>query len=94
LDVKRSGGVVMKEEQVGVVTDFFAHPVVAGVQLIATLKVGDSIHIKGHSTDIEMAVQSIQINRQEVPEAKSGDSIGIKVPERVRKGDHVYRIAS
>jgi translation elongation factor EF-Tu-like GTPase len=89
---KRRGGEVMQEEVIGVVTDFYAHPVVAGIQLTATLKVGDKIHIKGHSTDIEVAVHSMQIDRQDVPEAKSGDSIGIKVPDRVRKGDHVYKV--
>ena len=82
----------MPEEAIGTVTDFFARPVVAGIQLTATLKVGDKVHIKGHSTDIEMAVNSIQIDRRDVPEAKPGESIGIKVPDRVRKGDHVYKI--
>jgi len=82
----------MPEEEIGVVTDFFARPVVAGVQLTAKLKVGDKVHIKGHSTDIEMAVSSMQIDRRDVPEAKPGDSIGIKVPDRVRKGDHVYKV--
>ena len=82
----------MPEEEIGVVTDFFARPVVAGVQLTAKLKVGDKVHIKGHSTDIEMAVSSMQIDRRDVPEAKPGDSIGIKVPDRVRKGDRVYKV--
>ena len=82
----------MPEEEIGVVTDFFARPVVAGVQLTAKLKVGDKVHIKGHSTDIEMAVASMQIDRLDVPEAKPGDSIGIKVPDRVRKGDRVYKV--
>ena len=84
----------MPEEAIGTVTDFFARPVVAGIQLTATLKVGDKVHIKGHSTDIETVVNSLQIDRRDVPEAKPGDSIGIKVPDRVRKGDHVYKIAS
>ncbi len=83
----------MQEELIGIVTDFYAHPVVAGIQLTATLRVGDKIRIKGHSTDIEMAVDSMQINRGDVSEARSGDSIGIKVPDRVRKGDHVFKVA-
>jgi len=82
----------MPEEEIGMVTDFFARPVVAGIQLTAKLKVGDKIHIKGHSTDIEVAVDSMQIDRRDVLEAKPGDSIGVKVPDRVRKGDHVYKI--
>jgi putative protease len=83
---------VMPEEEIGMVTDFFARPVVAGIQLTAKLEVGDKIHIKGHSTDIEMVVDSMQIDRRDVPEAKPGDSIGVKVPDRVRKGDHVYKV--
>ena len=82
----------MPEEEIGMVTDFFARPVVAGIQLTAKLEVGDKIHIKGHSTDIEMVVDSMQIDRRDVPEAKPGDSIGVKVPDRVRKGDHVYKV--
>jgi translation elongation factor EF-1alpha len=56
------------------------------------LKVGDKIRIKGHTTDLEMMVDSIQINNEQVAEARSGDSIGVKVSERVRSGDLVYKI--
>jgi len=80
----------MPEEEVGKVSDFFARPVVAGIDLTGKVKVGDKIHIKGHTTDIEMDVTSMQINNQNVTEAKKGDSVGIKVPERVRPGDTVY----
>ncbi|UCG09771.1 MAG: translation elongation factor-like protein [Dehalococcoidia bacterium] len=80
----------MPEELVGTVTDFFAHPVVAGIELTATLKVGDKIHIKGHTSDLELVINSMQIDRVDVSQAKSGDSVGIKVSERVRRGDKVY----
>jgi len=82
----------MPEELIGEVSDFFAHPVVAGIELSAAVKVGDKIKIKGHTTDVEMTVASIQIENAQVNEAKAGDSIGIKVPERVRSGDSVYKI--
>ena len=82
----------MAEEVVGKVSDFFAHPVVAGIQLTATLKVGDRIHIKGHTTDIEMIVESMQINNVNDNEAKAGDAIGVKVSERVRREDTVYKV--
>jgi len=82
----------MPEEEVGKVSDFFAHPVVAGIELTATLKVGDKIHIKGHTTDLELAINSMQINNVNVDEAKAGDAIGIKVGERVRRGDTVYKV--
>ena len=82
----------MPEEEVGKVSDFFARPVVAGIDMTGTLKAGDKIHIMGHTTDIEMIIDSMQINNVNVTEAKPGDSVGIKVPDRVRRGDTVYKI--
>jgi selenocysteine-specific translation elongation factor len=82
----------MPEEAVGKVSDFFSRPVVAGVEMIGTLKVGDKIHITGHTTDIEMVINSMQINNADVTDAKPGDSVGIKVPDRVRRGDTVYKV--
>jgi len=80
----------MAEKEVGKVNDFFAHPVVAGVELTSALKVGDTIHIKGHTTDIEMVLDSMQIDNVNVEKAGKGKSVGIKVPEKVRPGDTVY----
>ncbi len=82
----------MPEEIVGKVSDFFAKPVVAGIELTAVLKVGDKIRIKGHTTDLEMNVDSMQIDNAQVQEAKAGDSIGVKLSDRVRSGDTVYKI--
>ena len=82
----------MPEEVIGKVSDFFARPVVAGIELNATLKLGDKIHIKGHTTDVELTVNSMQINNMNVNEAKAGDSVGIKVSERVRRGDTIYKV--
>jgi translation elongation factor EF-1alpha len=82
----------MSEDIIGEVSDFFAHPVVAGIELTAALRVGDKIHIKGHTTDLEMTVDSMEINNEQVEEAQPGDSIGVKVSERVRGGDLVYKI--
>jgi len=56
------------------------------------LKTGDKIHIKGHTTDLEMVIASMQIDNQDVDEAKQGDSVGVKVPDRVRAGDTVYKV--
>ncbi len=82
----------MPEKEVGKVSDFFARPVVAGIELTGTLKVGDKIHILGHTTDIEMTIDSMQIDNANVTAAKSGDSVGIKVTDRVRRGDTVYKV--
>jgi len=82
----------MPEEIIGTVSDFFAHPVVAAIELTAPLKLGDKIHIKGHTTDLELIVDSMQINNVDVKEAKVGDSVGVKVGERIRKQDTVYKV--
>ena len=82
----------MPEEKIGTVSDFFAQPVVAAIELTAALEVGNKIHIKGHTTDLELIVDSMQINNVPVDEAKAGDSIGVKVSERVRKQDTVYKV--
>jgi len=82
----------MPEVVIGKVSDFFARPVVAGIELSGTLKIGDKIKIKGHTTDMELIVSSMQINNVDVKEAKAGDSVGVKVAERVRRGDTVYKV--
>jgi putative protease len=82
----------MAEEQIGTVSDFFARPVVAAIELTGSLKIGDKIHIKGHSTDVETVVGSMQIDNAPVQEAKAGDSVGVKVSEKVRKHDAVYKV--
>jgi len=84
----------MPEEEIGHVSDFFARPVVAGIDLTGTLKVGDRLHILWHTTDLEFAVDSMQIDNANVSVAKTGDSVGIKVPDRVRRGDKIYKITS
>ena len=83
----------MAEQIIGTVSDFFAHPVVAAIELTAGLKMGDKIHFKGHTTDVEMIVDSMQIDNVNVEQAKAGDSIGVKVSERIRKGDSVYKVS-
>lgn len=80
------------EEEIGRVSDFFARPVVAGIDLTAPLKVGEKIRIRGSTTDLELVVESMEIQNQPVKEGKPGDAVGVKVPERVRRGDRVYRV--
>jgi putative protease len=67
---------------------------VAGIELAAPLKVGDTIHVKGHTTDIMMTVQSMQIDNINVTEAKTGDAVGIKLTDRARKGDSVFIVTA
>jgi hypothetical protein len=82
----------MPEIEVGRVSDFFARSMVVGVELTHPLKVGNRLHILGHTTDLELELASMQINRVPVREATAGASVGIEVPERVRPGDYVYLV--
>ena len=82
----------MPEIEIGKVSDFFARPVVAGIELTGPLKMGDKIHIVGHTTDLEMTVESMQINNVDVEEAKAGQAVGVKVSDRVRRGDKIYKV--
>jgi len=82
----------MPDVEIGKVTEFFARPVVAGVELSGILKIGDKIHIKGSTTDMQLTVESMQIERVNINAGKHGDVVGIKVPDRVRRGDKVYKV--
>ena len=82
----------MPEEEIGRVGGYFAKIGVAGIDLSGELRLQDTIHIHGHTTDLTQTVESIQIDNEAVEEAGAGASVGIKVGERCRKGDHVYKI--
>ncbi|MFQ5843011.1 MAG: translation elongation factor-like protein [Thermodesulfobacteriota bacterium] len=83
----------MEEKKVGVVIKFFAKIGVAAIQLTDdSLRVGDTIHIKGHTTDLTQDVGSMQIENQNVQEAGPGADIGVKVGDRVRENDVVYKV--
>lgn len=82
----------MEEKEVGKVSSYFSHVGVAAIKLSRVLKVGDKIHIKGHTTDFEQKVDSMQIEKKTVAKAKKGDHIGIKVPEKVRPSDTVFLV--
>ena len=85
----------MDEEQIGKVVKFFAKPSVAAVEITAgTLRVGDKIQIKGHTTDLEETVKSMQIEKESIEEAKPGDLVGIQVSDRVREGDKVFKVST
>ncbi|MBI3331118.1 MAG: translation elongation factor-like protein [Candidatus Omnitrophica bacterium] len=81
-------------EEVGRVSSFFAHPSVAVVDLTAPLKVGDTVYLKGHTTDFQQTVDSMQIDRAPVQEAQAGASVGLQVKERCRKHDVVYKLVA
>jgi putative protease len=82
----------MEKKEIGRVSHYFGKPSVAAIVLTDALKVGDKISIQGHTTDFETVVESIQIEHDSLEEAKAGDNIGIKVPDKVREHDVVYKV--
>jgi putative protease len=81
-----------EKQLVGKVTHFFTNISVALIELTDALKVGDTLSFEGSTSNFEQKVDSMQIDRKDVPEAKKGDAVGIKVKERVRPGDQVFRV--
>lgn len=84
----------MAEEKklIGKITHYFTNIGVAVIELQDTLKVGDEISIEGSTTNLQQKVDSMQIEHDNVEEARKGQSIGMKVKERVREGDQVFKI--
>ncbi|MDD3098252.1 MAG: translation elongation factor-like protein [Candidatus Pacebacteria bacterium] len=82
----------MEEKLIGKITHYFSKIQVAIIELTEEIKIGDKIHVKGHNTDFEQDITSMQIDRVDVEKAKKGDAIGLKVDEKVREGDEVYLI--
>ena len=82
----------MAEIEIGSVTRYFARIGVAGIKLTGELSEGDTIHIVGHTTDHTQSVQSMQLENETISEAQAGQEIGIKVLERVRPNDQVYKV--
>ena len=85
----------MEEIEIGYVEHYFGKLSVAAVKITAdSLTAGDTIHIKGHTTDFTQTVDSIQVDRNPIQTAKAGDDIGIKVKDHVRDGDKVYKVTA
>ena len=82
----------MAEKKVGEVTHYWGKIAVAGIKLTATLSQGDTIRIKGATTDFEQTVGSMQIEHENVETAKKGQEVGLKIKEKVRRGDTVYKV--
>jgi hypothetical protein len=88
--VERLGERELKE--VGSITHYFTKIGVAIVDLTDRLSVGDRILVKGMTTNVEQTVDSMQIEHKDVRIAEVGQSIGLKVSDRVREGDTVYKV--
>ena len=83
----------MTDEQVGMVVKFFAKPSVAAIEVSgAGIKKGDALRYQGHTTDFTDTVSSMELDNKPIEEARAGDLIGIRVKDRVREGDKVYKV--
>jgi translation elongation factor EF-1alpha len=80
------------EQPIGKVTHYFGHLEVAAVKLTADLKVGDRIHIKGHTTDFTQPVASLEVEHQKLEQAGPGQEVAFKVAEKARTGDEVFKV--
>ena len=84
----------MEEKQIGAVTHYFNHLSVAVIKIVeGSLAVGDTIHIKGNTSDFTQKVESMQIEHEDVAKIEAGESVAIKVIEHVREHDKVYKVA-
>jgi len=82
-----------EEQLVGIVAKFFAKPSVAAVKVTeGSIKKGDVLRFSGHTTEFTQDVTSMEVNNQPVEEAGAGDFIGLKVKDRVRENDKVYKV--
>ena len=83
----------MTEMEIGFVIHYFGHIGVAAIQLTnGELALGDTIRLKGHTSDFICRVEAMQVEHRDVPTAKKGDGIGIKVPQPVREHDKVFMV--
>lgn len=77
---------------IGKVTHYFSKIGVAVIELSDALKVGDTIRVVGGETDFQQTVESMEIEHQKINEAKAGDSVGLKIAQKVREGYKVYKL--
>ncbi len=82
----------MEKQLIGQVTHFFSKISVAIIQLEEPLKAGERIAVVGSTTDMEQTVKSLQVEHENIEEAKAGDLVGLKVKDKVREGDAVYKL--
>ncbi|MFH1453216.1 MAG: EF-Tu/IF-2/RF-3 family GTPase [Armatimonadota bacterium] len=83
----------MEEKYIGSIAHYFSHLSVAAMTIEeGELKVGDKVHIKGHTTDLITTIESLETEHHKLDTAKPGDDIGFKVPDHVREHDKVYKI--
>lgn len=81
-----------EEKLIGKITHYFSKIGVAVIELVDNLKVGDTIRVVGGETDFNQTIDSMEIDRQKINEAKKGDSVGLKIDQKVREDYKVYKV--
>ena len=85
----------MAEVELGKITHYFSKIGVAAIQITQdTLRVGDTIHVKGHTSDFTQKIDAMQIDGTSVGEATVGQSIGLRVKDHAREHDHVFKVVA
>ncbi len=83
----------MTEQRIGIVIHYWGKVGVAGVKVTdGELRVGDTIHVKGHTSDFTQQVESMQVEGQSVDVVRAGDDVGIKTLEHAREHDEVFKV--
>jgi putative protease len=86
---------IMAEQKIGVVTHYFGKIGVAALKITnGELRVGDTIHVKGHTSDFTQTVDSMQVEHESVEVARTGDEVGMKTAEYVREHDAVFKVVA
>jgi len=80
------------EKEIGKIIHYFTNISVGAIKLTDNLSVGDTIHIKGNTTDFYQKIESIQIEHKNIEKAQKGQEVGLKTDEKVREGDIVYKV--
>ncbi len=82
----------MEEQKIGIVVHYYGKISVAVVELFSSLDLGESIRIKGLQTDFMQNVESMQVEHRQIARAEPGDMVGLKVTQKVREGDGLFKI--
>lgn len=83
----------MADTKVGTISHYFDKIGVAVVEVLAPIKVGDTIKISGSKGEFTMPIESMQVEHEQVDDAKKGNEVGMKVSQAVEKGDEVYKVS-
>jgi translation elongation factor EF-1alpha len=83
----------LMEELIGKISHYFGHLEVAAMKLTGTLRAGDTIHVKGHTTDFTQPVDSLEVEHQKVDQGGPGQDVAFKVKDKARTGDEVFKVS-